>query len=79
MFYPEGTVFTCLIYWVHHNPEYYPNPDTFDPDRFTAENSNNRPHFTYIPFSAGPRNCVGMYMYLLYYELINNNSKYALE
>jgi cytochrome P450 family 4 len=41
------------------NPEYYPNPEKFDPSRF--ENIDGKYPFAFIPFSAGPRNCVGMF------------------
>jgi cytochrome P450 len=40
------------------NPEYYPNPEKFDPNRF--ENVESKQPFAFIPFSGGPRNCIGM-------------------
>lgn len=56
---PKGA--TCMIFTqlLHNNPKYYPKPEVFDPDRFLPENVASRHPFAYIPFSAGPRNCIG--------------------
>jgi len=45
-------------YAIHHNPEYFPNPDKFDPERFRDEKDNILP-YTYLPFGHGPRKCIG--------------------
>ncbi|XP_075541823.1 cytochrome P450 3A41-like isoform X2 [Dermacentor variabilis] len=45
---------------IHHDPEYFPEPENFNPDRFMPENKDAIRPFTYLPFGAGPRNCVGM-------------------
>lgn len=56
---PSGTQAICHIFGVQRSPEYYTDPNKFDPERFTPENSKARHPFAYIPFSAGPRNCLG--------------------
>ncbi|XP_049519858.1 cytochrome P450 3A41-like isoform X2 [Dermacentor silvarum] len=50
---------------IHHDSEYFPEPDKFNPERFMPENKDALMPFTYIPFGAGPRNCVGMRLGLI--------------
>eukprot|EP00094_Tigriopus_californicus_P011152 TCALIF_10762-PA protein Name:"Similar to Cyp6a8 Cytochrome P450 6a8 (Drosophila melanogaster)" AED:0.09 eAED:0.25 QI:14/0.25/0.2/1/1/0.8/5/0/459 len=47
------------IYTSHHNPEFFPEPETFDPERFMPENEKNIKNLTYRPFGGGPRFCIG--------------------
>ncbi|PNF23399.1 Cytochrome P450 9e2 [Cryptotermes secundus] len=47
------------IYALHHDPDYFPDPEKFDPERFSDENKGNIKACTYLPFGSGPRNCIG--------------------
>lgn len=47
------------IHALLHDPEYYPNPEEFDPERFNDSNKGNINPMTYLPFGVGPRNCIG--------------------
>ncbi|KAF6201759.1 hypothetical protein GE061_004154 [Apolygus lucorum] len=55
---PEGTKVAINVFLTHRNPKYWEDPDTFNPDRFDSEACKDRHPFSYIPFSAGPRNCI---------------------
>lgn len=56
---PAGTVIAICIYSLHRHPAFWEAPDQFDPDRFTPERSVGRDKYAYIPFSIGPRQCIG--------------------
>ncbi|KAM7315660.1 cytochrome P450 3A24 [Ixodes scapularis] len=57
---PKGCVVAVPVYSMHYDPEYFPDPTTFDPNRFSDENIDSIRPYTYLPFGAGPRNCIGM-------------------
>jgi len=61
----KGMEIHIPIYSIHHDPENYPDPEKFDPERFLPENRDNIKPYTYLPFGAGPRNCVGLRFALL--------------
>ncbi|XP_062542154.1 LOW QUALITY PROTEIN: cytochrome P450 4d1-like [Armigeres subalbatus] len=62
---PAGVDIAVMIYAMHRNPDVFPEPDKFDPERFNEENNAKRHAYSYIPFSAGARNCVGQKYALL--------------
>ncbi|XP_069109522.1 cytochrome P450 4B1-like [Argopecten irradians] len=57
--FPPGTFLSCAIYSVHQNPAVWNNPQEFIPERFSKENATKMDSFAFIPFAAGPRNCIG--------------------
>jgi cytochrome P450 len=56
---PKGSTVIVFIYGAHHSPRYWEYPETFDPERFTKAKEKLHTPFTYLPFGAGPRGCIG--------------------
>ncbi|KAF2899557.1 hypothetical protein ILUMI_06631 [Ignelater luminosus] len=65
-----GTICAFPVYSIQRNPDYFPNPDKFDPERFNEENKANINPFSYLVFGMGPRNCIGARFALLEGKLI---------
>ncbi|XP_030635435.1 cytochrome P450 3A27-like isoform X1 [Chanos chanos] len=57
---PKETVVMVPTFALHRDPEIWTNPEDFNPDRFSKENKESIDPYTYMPFGAGPRNCIGM-------------------
>ena len=57
----EGTSLLISALGLHMDPEYYPEPEKFDPERFSEENKKARHPFVHLPFGDGPRNCIGRF------------------
>jgi cytochrome P450 family 4 len=56
---PAGSNFNIMIYALNKDPAYFENPESFIPERFDDANEKSENPFVYVPFSAGPRNCIG--------------------
>jgi len=56
---PRGTIVLVSQYLLHHDARFFPDPETFDPDRWLPERQRGRPRFAYFPFGGGNRVCIG--------------------
>ncbi|KAJ1521199.1 hypothetical protein ONE63_002889 [Megalurothrips usitatus] len=56
---PKGSTFIVNMLGAHRDPRHWEEPLKFDPDRWLPERSEGRHPYAYMPFSAGPRNCIG--------------------
>jgi len=54
-----GSIVLVSPYAVHRQPEFFPEAETFNPDRFSPERERDLPRYAYIPFGGGPRICIG--------------------
>jgi cytochrome P450 len=56
---PKGAMVLPLPYYIHRHPDFWPDPERFDPDRFLPDAVAARPKSAFIPFGSGPRMCIG--------------------
>ncbi|QRK11927.1 cytochrome P450 [Archangium violaceum] len=56
---PKGDIVILVPYVTHRHPDFWPEPERFDPTRFLPENSKDRPRWAYLPFGGGQRQCIG--------------------
>lgn len=67
---PAGATVIVTTFKMHRQPHIYPNPDVFNPDNFLPEKTANRHYYAFVPFSAGPRSCVGRKYAMLKLKII---------
>lgn len=61
--YPKGLTLVLLPFFTQRHPDYFEDPEKFIPERFLNQDGKNP--YVYTPFSAGPRNCIGKWSYLV--------------
>jgi len=79
---PAHTMLFNMSHWAHRSPEYWTNPDTFDPGRFSESRREHKKHaFQYLPFGGGAHKCIGMHFAIMNAKLIllHTLSKYRFE
>jgi cytochrome P450 len=69
-FVPANTLIWLSPYVTHRHPEFWENPEDFDPERFSPGRSAGRPHFAHFPFGGGPRQCIGNNFAMMEAQLI---------
>ena len=70
IYFRKGMSVFIPIHAFHHDEAYFPDPETYKPERFLPENKGSINPYTYMPFGMGPRNCIGMRMALLEMRVI---------
>jgi len=78
---PAGATVSLCPWSMHRDPRFWDDPESFDPDRFLPERSRSRPPLACVPFSAGPRGCMGQPFATMELQIIIAMvaARYALE
>ena len=67
---PKGSQVLTSQWVVHRDPRWFPNPEGFDPERWTEGRAKDIPRFAYFPFGGGPRICIGNHFAMMEATLI---------
>jgi cytochrome P450 len=67
---PKGAQLLFSQWVVHQDPRWFPNPEGFDPDRWSSERVADLPRFAYFPFGGGPRVCIGNHFAMMEASLL---------
>ncbi len=67
---PKGDIVILVPYVTHRHPDFWPEPERFEPTRFLPENSKDRPRWAYLPFGGGQRQCIGNNFAMMEAQLI---------
>ncbi|GAC1360936.1 MAG: cytochrome P450 [Ktedonobacteraceae bacterium] len=67
---PKGWLVVLSPYTLHRREDSFPEPETFDPERFAPEREKQLPRYAYLPFGAGPRICIGRYFAMMEGQLL---------
>ncbi|QNE31999.1 cytochrome P450 [Sphingomonas sp. NBWT7] len=78
---PAGTFVGVNTAYTHHMPEHWPNPETFDPMRFSPEASKGRHRFAWVPFGGGAHMCIGLHFATMQIRILMAQllSRYRIE
>lgn len=66
----KGDLIMLPTFGLHRDPQYYPQPEKFDPERFNDENKSGINPYTFLPFGVGPRSCIGNRFALMEIKLV---------
>ncbi|ERE74759.1 cytochrome P450 3A31-like protein [Cricetulus griseus] len=69
VFVPKGSIVMVPVFALHYDPQYWPEPEEFRPERFSKENKGSIDPYVFMPFGNGPRNCIGMRFALMNMKL----------
>ncbi|XP_060529631.1 cytochrome P450 4C1-like isoform X2 [Cylas formicarius] len=70
---PKGSNVILPLYLIHRNEKFWPNPEKFDPDRFSSQNLANIVPGSYVPFSMGGRDCIGKTYSMIFMKMVVAN------